>query len=409
MYGWRARIGLISPMPGENVEHAFHIYAPDGVSFSSMKMPFPGPTPEGLKILSGQLEDTASKYKGQDLDLIVFCCTSGSFIQGVGWDRECIQRIKQASGIPGLTTSTAVLESLNVLGARSLAVLTPYPDATNEAERKFLEDNGFEVRTILGMDMSGVEKGRIYNAEKPFLYRNSMKMDLKGADVFFLSCMNIRMFPESDRLLEAMKEKLDFFVDVDVFMTRAAEYADIVLPACTSVERSELKCYRGGYFYYTQPVIKPLYESKSDVDILCELANVMLMMSVSVEQALQMILDRAAPLGRRTGAFDCVPGAYSRPEHLCRSPATVLRPFSPGRLCSAGGRYRRVGSRYPGGVGGGGYALCRRCGVDPYAAGTSGSFDDGKHDTPVRRLRHPSGGHRRGRTRCANISNSLCR
>lgn len=28
---------------------------------------------------------------------------------------------------------------------------------------------------------------------------------------------------------------------------------------------------------------------------------------------------------------------------------------------------------------------------------------------PVRRLRHPSGGHRRGRTRCANISNSLCR
>lgn len=87
--------------------------------------------------------------------------------------------------------------------------------------------------------------------------------------------MNIRMFPESDRLLEAMKEKLDFFVDVDVFMTRAAEYADIVLPACTSVERSELKCYRGGYFYYTQPVIKPLYESKSDVDILCELANVM--------------------------------------------------------------------------------------------------------------------------------------
>ncbi|MGN8875392.1 maleate cis-trans isomerase family protein [Pseudoflavonifractor sp. HCP28S3_F10] len=189
MYGWRARIGLISPMPGENVEHAFHIYAPDGVSFSSMKMPFPGPTPEGLKILTGQLEDTASKYKGQDLDLIVFCCTSGSFIQGVGWDKECMERIKQASGTPGLTTSTAVLESLNALGARSLAVLTPYPDATNEAERKFLEDNGFEVRTILGMDMSGVEKGRIYNAEKPFLYRNSVKMDLKGADVFFLSCM----------------------------------------------------------------------------------------------------------------------------------------------------------------------------------------------------------------------------
>lgn len=29
-------MGLISPMPGENVEHAFHIYAPEGVSFSSI-------------------------------------------------------------------------------------------------------------------------------------------------------------------------------------------------------------------------------------------------------------------------------------------------------------------------------------------------------------------------------------
>lgn len=87
--------------------------------------------------------------------------------------------------------------------------------------------------------------------------------------------LNAKMFPETDRLLEVMKRKLDFIVDVDLFMNMSAKYADIVLPACTSVERSELKCYRGGYLVYTQPAIKPLYESKSDVDILCELAHVM--------------------------------------------------------------------------------------------------------------------------------------
>lgn len=54
-----------------------------------------------------------------------------------------------------------------------------------------------------------------------------------------------------------------------------AKYADIVLPACTSVERGEVKAYQGGYLTYTKPVIPPLYESKSDVDILCELARVM--------------------------------------------------------------------------------------------------------------------------------------
>ena len=193
MYGWRAKIGLITPM-SENAEHAFHIYAPEGVSFASMKINFPGPTPEGLLVLTDQLEQTAAAYKGYGLDLVVFGCTSGSCIQGVGWDQECIRRIERACGIPGLTTSTAVLEGLRALGSRKVAVLTPYPEATNRAEKKFLEDNGFEVTSILGMDMGPYcrEKGLGFEyADEYFLYQNAMAMDLKGADTFFLSCMGL--------------------------------------------------------------------------------------------------------------------------------------------------------------------------------------------------------------------------
>ena len=101
----------------------------------------------------------------------MFGCTSGSFIKGMGWDQECIKRIEKASGSPGLTTSTAVMEALNALGAKSVAVLTPYPDATNEAERKFLENNGVHVTNIAGMDMSGVPGGRIPNASSTAILR----------------------------------------------------------------------------------------------------------------------------------------------------------------------------------------------------------------------------------------------
>jgi len=87
--------------------------------------------------------------------------------------------------------------------------------------------------------------------------------------------MNAKMFPQTDRLLKTMAEKLDFFVDADLFMTMTAKYADIVLPACSSLERGEIKAYGGGYLFYTNPVIPPLYESKSDTDILCDLARKM--------------------------------------------------------------------------------------------------------------------------------------
>ena len=72
-----------------------------------------------------------------------------------------------------------------------------------------------------------------------------------------------------------MAEHLDFFVNTDLFMTLTCKYADIVLPACSSVERGELKAYQGGYLTFTKQVIAPLYESRSDVDIMCDLARVM--------------------------------------------------------------------------------------------------------------------------------------
>lgn len=87
--------------------------------------------------------------------------------------------------------------------------------------------------------------------------------------------MNAKMLPETDKLLAAMANNLDFFVDTDLFLTMTAKYADIVLPACSSVERGELKAYQGGYLTFTKPVIEPLYESRSDVDIMCDLARKM--------------------------------------------------------------------------------------------------------------------------------------
>lgn len=87
--------------------------------------------------------------------------------------------------------------------------------------------------------------------------------------------MNYRMFPDSDTYMKKALEQVDFFVDVDLFQTDTSRYADIVLPACTSFEREEFKSYPGGYAYYTKPVIPPLYQSRSDADIMCDLARAM--------------------------------------------------------------------------------------------------------------------------------------
>lgn len=104
--------------------------------------------------------------------------------------------------------------------------------------------------------------------------RHIIEEDPYPIKAVFALGMNYRMF-SNDKLLEEAMRKLDFFVDVDLFMTDTAKYADIVLPSCSSFERGTFRNYGNGKVAYTKPVIEPLFDSKSDVDILCELANVM--------------------------------------------------------------------------------------------------------------------------------------
>jgi anaerobic selenocysteine-containing dehydrogenase len=84
--------------------------------------------------------------------------------------------------------------------------------------------------------------------------------------------LNHRMWPASDFMKESL-EKVEFFVNIDLFMTDSAKLADVVLPACSSFEREELMMYPSRYSVWTEPIIPPVGESRSDVDIITDLAR----------------------------------------------------------------------------------------------------------------------------------------
>lgn len=84
---------------------------------------------------------------------------------------------------------------------------------------------------------------------------------------------NARMMPGSETTFRLL-EKLDFFVDCDLWLSDAAKYADIVLPVCTSYEREQLATVAGdNRLWYSAPIIEPQGLSRSDEDILIGLAE----------------------------------------------------------------------------------------------------------------------------------------
>jgi len=140
-------------------------------------------------------------------------------------------------------------------------------------EREFEQPMPWEeMAPRVGIDRHPVWCGIVPQAQAmqiPFQIQNQKPYPLRAMVTFGL---NYRMWPGSDHMLESLK-KLDFLVDLDLFMTDTAKYADIVLPVCSSFERSEFKIYRNRFAVMTEPVIPPLWESRSDMDVIFDLAK----------------------------------------------------------------------------------------------------------------------------------------
>jgi anaerobic selenocysteine-containing dehydrogenase len=84
--------------------------------------------------------------------------------------------------------------------------------------------------------------------------------------------LNYQLWPGSGEMKRSLK-KLDFIVNVDLFLTESCKLADIVLPACSSFERHELFISASRHAMWIEPVIPPVGQSREDVDIIIDLAK----------------------------------------------------------------------------------------------------------------------------------------
>jgi maleate isomerase len=194
MHGWRLRIGLIVPSSNTTMEPEFYQHLPQGVSLHTARITIISAVPEELAKMPEELDGCVELLKTANVDVVVFGCTSGSFLMGKGYDRELEARIEKIAGAPAVTTAHAMVEALRDKGLQKLAVATPYIDELNEKEVKFLSDHGFTVEIIRGLSITdNLEIGR---CEPSKAYQLGLEVVKEKPDVdgLFISCTNFRTF-----------------------------------------------------------------------------------------------------------------------------------------------------------------------------------------------------------------------
>lgn len=197
-YDWRARIGVLSPSSdrtpwteewGGPLRTEWNSVLPDGVKIYQALMELTETTPESL--VEMRKIALAQAVKLESMDIILFGCTSGSFIGGLGYDQEIIKEIESALGTPATTTSTCVLEAFSDLGVKRIALIGPYIKEVFDAEVQFFRQHGIETAYLKGLGFQYVKDIRSVGDKPHFYYRMAKEAyrSVKDIDAIFITCM----------------------------------------------------------------------------------------------------------------------------------------------------------------------------------------------------------------------------
>jgi len=183
--------------------------APEGVSFHFSRMPIGDLSVDGLRKMGETAEEKGRELAAAGVDLLVYGCTSGSFVEGKAHDEKISSDLEEATGIPALTSSAAVSRALEAFSIDSFAIATPYSEELNERQKIYFESSGLTVTAIQGLGF--VKKTPLFpiatravshvGLQDPAVaYKLARAVDSRSAQAILISCTNLRSLEIIEKL-----------------------------------------------------------------------------------------------------------------------------------------------------------------------------------------------------------------
>lgn len=199
-YGWRGRIGLITPSRGWTIDHEWPRMLPRGLLCLTTRIFLDKTTPEAMEEMGKYALEAARLLATAQVDVIAYGCTIETMLKGRSYDRDLSLTIEQNCGVKTVTMAGAVVEAINAFGAKKISIASPYIEEINESEKAFLEEAGIKVVYEEGLKITDtVEIAKIPPGD---VYRFAKEVNARGekSELLFLSCGNLRTIEILDTL-----------------------------------------------------------------------------------------------------------------------------------------------------------------------------------------------------------------
>ncbi|MEV0277268.1 aspartate/glutamate racemase family protein [Streptomyces sp. NPDC050610] len=183
-------VGVVAPFDFA-LDRELWRWVPDEVSLHLTRTPFV-PVEVSLDLARLVSEHETLRHAVRALsavepDVVAYACTSGSFVGGVPGERAMCAAMTQAGEVPAVTTSGALLDALREIGARRIAVVTPYTKSVTDSLEEYLAGAGI---TVTGRAYLGLTR-HIWKVAYRDVVDMARKAVVGAADALFISCTNL--------------------------------------------------------------------------------------------------------------------------------------------------------------------------------------------------------------------------
>ncbi|MFF0146933.1 maleate isomerase [Amycolatopsis sulphurea] len=183
-------------------------YPEDRFVFHAARARMQHVTPEQLKAMNAQSERAAAELADARPDVVATACLVAIMAQGPGYHCTAEDAITAAlraegAGAPVISSAGALLAGIAALGAKRVAIITPYLKPLTQAVVAYLEDAGVEVVDSLSLEVpDNLAVARLDPADLREHYR---KLDLARADALVLSaCVQMPSLPSIQPVEDAV-------------------------------------------------------------------------------------------------------------------------------------------------------------------------------------------------------------
>jgi maleate cis-trans isomerase len=184
-------VGLMVPANNTTMEPELLAWLPEGSSCRTLRIPrgkstlTPADLPEYLSAAA----KLAAQLRDEDIDLVVYGCTAAGFMAGPARDAQVATELAKITGKRVVTTASSMIAALDDLGARSVALVTPYLDTVNERLKAFLTDSGIRVDALSTFGAQTVDElAAITSAQIAQRVRDTVR---PGIDAVFIACSQL--------------------------------------------------------------------------------------------------------------------------------------------------------------------------------------------------------------------------